>query len=137
MYLSPPKGWRRRPFLACGADSCHTHVLPTTSPRTFTQSRWTDERITKGPGGEGKSSSYSLGLEAHHSILQPVKVGLFISKDQHISLLQAPTPFLCPIFSLSVFLYSFLFLTTWQMGKLSLVEFCFSKDSILLCTHLI
>ncbi len=29
-----------------------------------------------------------------------MKVGLFISKDQHISLLQAPTPFLCPIFSL-------------------------------------
>lgn len=46
------------------------------------------------------SSSYSLGPEAHHSILQPVKVGLFISKDQHISLLQAPTPFLSPIFCL-------------------------------------
>lgn len=137
MYLSPPMVRRGRPFLALG----QTVVIPTFSQRPHPvpppHPRWTDERITKGPGGEGKSSSYSHGLEAHHSILQPAKVGLFISKDQHISLLQAPTPFLCPIFSLSVFLYSFLFLTTWQMGKLSLVEFCFSKDSILLCTHLI
>lgn len=46
------------------------------------------------------SSSYSLSPEARHSILQPMKVELFISKDQHISLLQAPTPFLSPIFSL-------------------------------------
>lgn len=60
-----------------------------------------DERITKGPGGQRNCSPYSLGPEAHDSILQLVKVGLFISKDQHISLLQAPTPFLCPIFSLS------------------------------------
>lgn len=51
--------------------------------------------------GERKASSYSLGPEPHHSILQPVKVKLFISEDQHISLLQAPTQFLCPIFSLS------------------------------------
>ena len=29
-----------------------------------------------------------------------MRVGLFISKDQHISLLQAPRPFLSPIFSL-------------------------------------
>lgn len=48
-----------------------------------------------------RTSSCSLGPEPHHSILQPVKVRLFISKDQHISLLQAPTQFLSPIFSLS------------------------------------
>lgn len=46
-----------------------------------------------------------------------MKVGLFISKDQHISLLQAPTPFLSPNFSLSPSFYtplSFLLLGKWE-----------------------
>lgn len=60
---------------------------------------WEDNKRTW--RAKKNSSAYSLGPGAHDSILQLVKVGLFISKDQHNSLLQAPTPFLSPIFSLS------------------------------------
>lgn len=96
------KAWQGRTFLSGGADSCHSHLLSYPCPAPPAPLRWTDEGITKGPGGQKKpSSAYSLGPGAHDSILQLVKVGLFISKDQHNSLLQAPTPFLSPIFSLS------------------------------------
>lgn len=89
--------------------------------------RCTDEGMTKGHGGQRNCSAHSLGPEAHDSILRLVKVGLFISKDQHISLLCrhlhdfsgpfSPTPLL--------YLYAILFPAPWQMGKLSLVGFCF------------
>lgn len=89
--------------------------------------RWTDEGITKGPGGQRNCSARSLGPEAHDSILRLVKVGLFILKDQHISLLRRHLHHFSGPFSPAPLLYldAVLFPAPWQMGKLSLVGFCF------------
>lgn len=74
-----------RTFLPGGADSCCNHLLPCPCPVPSPPLRWTDESITKGPGEQRNCSPYRLGPEAHGSILQLVKVRLFIWDDQHIS----------------------------------------------------